>query len=1424
MKGGFMRSGKSRKAKVLSWIMTVMFVLCAGTAWALPGGGAVVSGSDAPVVDGKTMTINQTAGKSIINWDSYSIAKGETVQYTQMPDDISLNRVTGVDPSAIYGQITAGGAVWVINPNGLLIGSAAKINVGSFLGSTLSITDGEFNGSSPYSFTDGANSIINQGKITTAEGGYVALLAPSITNKGTITTPDGATVITSGNEIFLGINGTINTIGITKATDSEALGIVNSGKIIADGGYIYLSGENGDYLKTVINNTGVLQARTISNFPVGGVGGSDPYDEGNIYLLGNMSNDLGNRNTINVGGTLDASAPNGGSGGTIETSAARVMVANNANVTTNAPNGETGIWLIDPVGDFNIGPASGAGEGGSITGSKLGSSLGKTNVEIQTFHPGSINVNQPVSWSSNNTLTLNTDEYINVNKNITASGKEAGLVLKSHDGDFPEGPFADPLYFLQLNNGSVITLSGADVQLKVNGDEYTVINSANVRFLDFQFNAPDLAGNYALGTNINASLTAGWDGGAGFTPVGTEGDPFTGNFTGLGHTISNLTINRPDAEGVGLFGCTEGSIISYVGLTGGSITGREDVGALAGKIRSGSYILNSYATTKVTGNNEVGGLVGENEGLILNSYATGKVNGVTFANVAGNGVTTDDGPVRSEDVGGLVGDNDGWIINSYATGAVSGTDSVGGLVGFNDGWIMNSNATGAVTGVNVYFDDGFTVLYPNEAIGGLVGDNEGWIKHSNASGAVTGFYAVGGLVGDNDGTIMGSVVDDTYEGYTSFATGKVSGYADVGGLVGNNDGNIWWSKATGAVNGGIAAGGLVGVNYGNILGSLATGAVTANSNVMGTVLFGDTLFTFNGGAVLGGLVGVNDGSIKYSRADGAVSGGSIIGGLAGINSGLISVAHANGNVTGSSTPSKITIGTINENPVYEPAPTDFTASIDGGNIVGGLVGLNTGMIKKTDANGNVTGGSIVGGLVGLNIDLPCDDGPGGKIMMSEATGNVKGVSNAGTIAFDYNGPAMPVTTGVGDVAQSPVNATITGSIKGGNIVGGLVGLNAGGNILMTSAEGNVEGGSIVGGLVGLNAGGQVRCALASGNVTGKNNVGNIAFDYAETPFIAADQVSLPEDSVLRTANVSIKGGNIVGGLVGLNFDSKIENTLAEGNVTGGNFVGGLVGLNAGAGCMGDGAVITDSAATGNVTGSKSTGAVNISYNVADSDEVFEDFNFSLKGGNFVGGLVGLNYDGGIINTHAEGNVTGGGNYVGGLVGYNLATVDEKDVGVSDDGPPPPEGALIERSYAIGNVKGVNYVGGLVGYNSGVIVDTDAWGNVTGKEAVGGLVGFNDHDGVIVNSYSIGTVSGSKSVGGFLGHNNNGAIISSYWDMTTSGKIVGVGSSNGNTNPMEVTGLDTPAMMQESSFVGWDFDNDWYIDEGVTYPMVGYSAP
>jgi len=196
-----------------------------------------------------------------------------------------------------------------------------------------------------------------------------------------------------------------------------------------------------------------------------------------------------------------------------------------------------------------------------------------------------------------------------------------------------------------------------------------------------------LNGNYYLANDIDASGTCNWNDGRGFEPVGEYGDnPFTGILCSNGHTIRNLFINRPNEDYVGLFGWTNGVIISNIGIVDVHIVGRSSVGGLAGEARY-SQIINSYATGNVSGSrNKVGGLVGYNGsgsviidefGLVVdnggsqitNSYATGNVSG-------------------RNDVGGLVGANckvNSLITNSYATGNVSGSrDRVGRLVGWSD--------------------------------------------------------------------------------------------------------------------------------------------------------------------------------------------------------------------------------------------------------------------------------------------------------------------------------------------------------------------------------------------------------------------------------------------------------------------------------------------------------------------------------------------------------------------------------------------------------------------------------------------------------------------------------------------------------------------------------------------------------------------
>ncbi|WP_076571599.1 YDG domain-containing protein [Janthinobacterium sp. TND4EL3] len=185
-----------------------------------------------------------------------------------------------------------------------------------------------------------------------------------------------------------------------------------------------------------------------------------------------------------------------------------------------------------------------------------------------------------------------------------------------------------------------------------------------------QLMAMNLAGNYTLKQDINAAGTGStgdvWNG-ATFVPVGTgASSAFSGSLDGAGHTISGLVVNRPASDFAGLFGyVSNGASVRNVGLEGGSITGRDYTGALVGANQGGT-VSGNFSTVNVTGNNFVGGLVGNSTGTISNNYASGAVTG-------------------ADGVGGLLGSNVGSVSNNYSTGQVTGSTNTGGLLGYNFG-------------------------------------------------------------------------------------------------------------------------------------------------------------------------------------------------------------------------------------------------------------------------------------------------------------------------------------------------------------------------------------------------------------------------------------------------------------------------------------------------------------------------------------------------------------------------------------------------------------------------------------------------------------------------------------------------------------------------------------------------------------------
>ena len=431
-------------------VSLLVMLACGSVAMAQPTGGVVTSGNATIAGPSNQLTITQTTPNAAINWQGFGIAAGESVRFVQ-PDSrsIALNRVVGNDPSAIHGNLSANGAVFLINPHGILFGRGSNVNVGGLVASTLNLSDDDFR-AGRYHFSGGGNgTVVNQGVIRAADGGYVALLGAGVTNQGDVVAQKGTVALAAGRSLTLDMAGDrLLSVSVDEGTVNAL--VENGGLLQADGGRVIMTTQAASSLMSnAVNNTGVIQARTLEN------------RNGTILLLGGMQN-----GTMQVGGTLDASAPNGGDGGFIETSAASVKIASNVNVTTAAARGQTGTWLIDPL-DFTIG----SDPGDNISGSALSLALGDNDVVI-TNAPGvgngDIFVEDAITWGSATTLSLRASRNVNVNAAITTTN---GSLQVSAGSDVAVNAA------ISTTNGNVEVCCGRDITVAAAG-AITTINGS----------------------------------------------------------------------------------------------------------------------------------------------------------------------------------------------------------------------------------------------------------------------------------------------------------------------------------------------------------------------------------------------------------------------------------------------------------------------------------------------------------------------------------------------------------------------------------------------------------------------------------------------------------------------------------------------------------------------------------------------------------------------------------------------------------------------------------------------------------------------------------------------------------------------------------------------------------------------------------
>ena len=868
--------------------------------------------------------------------------------------------------------------------------------------------------------------------------------------------------------------------------------------------------------------------------------------------------------------------------------------------------------------------------------------------------------------------------------------------------------------------------------------------------LDFRLGAT-LTDDYSIwaeGSTATGAVSAGW------VPIATSSDPYTGVFEGNSHTISNLFINRESSSRMGFFGDVHGGTIRNLGLEEGSVTGGLDyTGALAGEVDDGTTISSCYATVGVEGNTSVGGLVGASvESEITSCYAAGSVVGASdggAGGLVGNAVSgsitscyaTGDVESSDGDVGGLVGDVSGLEITScYATGAVDGSTNVGGLVGlaYNGSSISASYSTGSVSS-------------PNDDVGGLVGDVSGIeITSCYATGSVSGTDNVGGFAGrmDNESSIT-----------ASYSLGSVSGTDNVGGFAGqlDNESSITASYSLGNVDGSTNVGGLVGELTNNSVvtasyyddlssvkgvGSLGGGhvlqiATSRSSSALQSPTDysdiyedwnaeGDDLWDFlradryprlkvdfndDGTATFAEfgpqiLVFVGGGSEvgPVLRIDETTGAGTTIATLSGTNA-------VNSNVA--------MVSLVEMSDEFELSGSDL--NVKAGVMFDYQTERRYELVFELEEGGLTTRRSVVVEIINPNdedgdglIDIPTLD----QLNMVRFDLNGDGMIDAGVSMEDTESYEMAFGLESGEVACAS-------GCEGYELMNDLdfrLGATQTADYSVW-AEGSTAAEAVPAGWLPIGTNSNPYTGVFEGN---GHTVSNLFINRPSSSFIGF--FGNVDRATLR--NLGLEEGIVTGGmdytaaLVGLTAGTTISSCYATVGVEGENSVGGLV-----AG-LGSSSMITLCYATGNVVGSGfHVGGLVGSVNGSTMSSCYATGN--VEASSQVGGLVGV-VDGSVTLSYATGDVTGSNDEVGGLVGEAFGS--------------------ISSCYATGAVEGNDEVGGLVGDvgTSSMVISCYAMGAVEGNDEVGGLVGNLESDGEITASYydNLSSFEGRRELGGW----------------------------------------------------------------------------
>lgn len=362
-------------------------------------------------IDGQ-LRVLQASDRAIIDWESFSIGAGELTEFLQPGSrSAALNRVRGASASTIEGALRANGRVYLINPNGILIGPSGTIDVGGFVASTLDVSDSEFLAGGDMVFAGASEAgIVNLGSISAFDGDVV-LIAKTVENAGTIRAPGGTAALAAGNDVLLAESGSERVFVRGASGGNKATGVTNTGNIEAN--IAELKAHGGNIYGMAVKNEGRVAATGVTK------------EGGQVFLRANGG-------PVRTTGTLKARNSKGGGGRILVDSGAEGKTEIGGRVDAKGETGNGGeIVILGREIDVMAGSlviADGDSGGGTILigGGQRGKDPAYHNAETVTVGEGATLSANAITNGNGGQIVVFANDSLTFLGNLSATGGREG--------------------------------------------------------------------------------------------------------------------------------------------------------------------------------------------------------------------------------------------------------------------------------------------------------------------------------------------------------------------------------------------------------------------------------------------------------------------------------------------------------------------------------------------------------------------------------------------------------------------------------------------------------------------------------------------------------------------------------------------------------------------------------------------------------------------------------------------------------------------------------------------------------------------------------------------------------------------------------------------------------------------------------------